>query len=137
MSHAGFFHRFGSSDLNLSRRVERSVNLASRADAAFVVGGRGRGSGTGGSANRSTDNGCLGALAEDLSGDGADRCATGDFLNVLALRLVLDPVHLRVAGRGAHWISVSAKADGDDTEAHHHVVIGVLAALQLRHFDGG
>src|SRR5438876_10223605 len=84
------------SDIDLSRRVERSGYSAARVDAAFVVRRCG-GSGCPSSTTRRGTNHCsLCAPAEDLPGDCANSGAANDLLHILALWLVLDLVHLRV-----------------------------------------
>src|SRR5207249_10782767 len=82
------------SDIDLSRRVERSGNSAARVDAAFIIRRCG-GSGCSSSTTRCGSNHCgLCAPAEDLSGDRADSSSPDDLLHILALRLVLYFAHL-------------------------------------------
>src|SRR5207237_5410585 len=84
ISHAGFFlsYRQSSSDVNLSRRVERSGNAAARIDAAFIVRCRRSSRRTSRTTGGGADHRCLGAPPQNLAGNGADRRAADDFLHV-------------------------------------------------------
>src|SRR5437867_5676399 len=124
------------SDIDLSRRVERSGNSAARVDAAFVIRRCG-GSGCSSSTTRSGSNHCgLCAPAEDLAGDCANSGSSDDLLHILTLRLVLNLAHLSIAGCRADRIGVAAEVYRDDTESHHDVVVGILTALELGDFYG-
>src|SRR6266480_820975 len=117
------------SDVDLSRRVERSGNAAARVDAAFIVRRRRCSAGSRRATYRGANHRRLRAAAKYLAGDRTNCGATDDLLHVLTLRLVLDLAHLRVARRRAHGISVSAEVYRYDAKAHHDVVVGVLAPL--------
>src|SRR5438876_6449357 len=124
------------SDIDLSRRVERSGNSAARVDAAFVIRRCG-GSGCSSSTTRSGSNHCgFCAPAEDLAGDCANSGSPDDLLHIFTLRLVLNLAHLSIAGCRADRIGVAAEVYRDDTESHHDVVVGILTALELGDFYG-
>src|SRR5688572_14437916 len=122
-------------DLYLSRRVQRRCYPSTGIYATLVVRSRRGSSGTRRSTDSGSDDRCFGALAQDLSGNRADRGATYDLLDILALRLVPDLVHLCVAGGRTDRVRLAAEADRHDTEAHHDIVVRVLATLELCDFD--